>query len=113
MAERTRGRPIDVTAVAERALTSCGWPGNVDQLVRAVRQAVGGGDVVDVAQLPSRATGGSRRRLTRIEAFERDEIVRCLTGPGATMKMAAVELGMSRATLFRELAQCDLHALKE
>jgi hypothetical protein len=113
VAERTRGRPIDFTAAAERALTSCGWPGNVDQLVRAVRQAAGRGDVVDVAQLPSEVLSSSRRRLTRIEAFERDEIVRCLTRPGTTMKLAAAELGMSRATLYRKLAQYDLHALKE
>jgi hypothetical protein len=113
VAERTRGRPIDFTAAAERALTSCGWPGNVDQLVRAVRQAAGRGDVVDLAQLPSEVLSGSRRRLTRIEAFERDEIVRCLTRPGTTMKVAAAELGMSRATLYRKLAQYDLHALKE
>ncbi|NUR17486.1 MAG: Fis family transcriptional regulator [Dermatophilaceae bacterium] len=113
VAERTRGRPIDFTAAAERALTGCGWPGNVDQLVRTVRQAAGRGDVVDLAQLPSEVMSGSRRRLTRIEAFERDEIVRCLTRPGTTMKMAATELGMSRATLYRKLAQYELHALKE
>lgn len=113
VAERIRGRPIDFTAGAERALTTCGWPGNVEQLVRAVRQAAGRADVVDLAQLPSEVLSGSRRRLTRIEAFERDEIVRCLTRPGTTMREAAVELGMSRATLYRKLAQYDLHVLKD
>jgi hypothetical protein len=113
VAERTRGRPIDFTPVAERALTTCGWPGNVDQLVRAVRQAAGRADVIDLAQLPSEVLSGSRRRLTRIEAFERDEIVRCLTRAGTTMREAAVELGMSRATLYRKLAHYDLHVLKD
>lgn len=113
VAERTRGRPIDFTPAAERALTTCGWPGNVDQLVRAVRHAAGRADVVDLAQLPSEVLSGSRRRLTRIEAFERDEIVRCLTRPGTTMREAATELGMSRATLYRKLAQYDLHVLKD
>lgn len=67
---------------------------------------------VDVRHLPSEVLSGSHRRLTRIEAFEREEIVRYLTRPGVTMKEAAAELGMSRATIYRKLAQYDLHILK-
>ena len=51
----------------------------------------------------------SSRRLTRIEAFERDEIVRVITRPGTSMQEAAEELGMSRATVYRKLAQYDIH----
>lgn len=113
VAGRARGRSVAFTAAAERALTSCGWPGNVDQLVRVVRQAAGRADVVDTMHLPSEVLSGSGRRLTRIEAFEREEIVRCLTRPGVTMREAATELGMSRATIYRKLAQYDLHLLKD
>ena len=40
--------------------------------------------------------------MSRIETFERDEIVRVLTRPGVTMPDAALELGMSRATIYRK-----------
>jgi transcriptional regulator of acetoin/glycerol metabolism len=48
---------------------------------------------------------GPSRRLTRIETIERDEIVRCLVQPGTTVNRAATELGMSRATIYRKVAQ--------
>jgi transcriptional regulator of acetoin/glycerol metabolism len=51
-------------------------------------------------------------RLTRIEAFEREEIIRVLTLLGTSMKDAARELGMSRATIYRKIAQYDLHLPK-
>jgi hypothetical protein len=109
VARRVRGREIEFTAAAQRALTDHGWPGNVEQLVHAVRQAVTRTDVVDARHLPSEVLSGSHRRLTRIEAFEREEIVRALTRPGATMKDAARDLGMSRSTIYRKIAQYDLH----
>jgi len=35
--------------------------------------------------------------------------VRVLTQPGISMRQAAEELGMSRATVYRKLAQYDIH----
>jgi transcriptional regulator of acetoin/glycerol metabolism len=61
--------------------------------------------VIDVRHLPPEVLSAPTHRLTRIEAFERDEIVRTLTEPGTTMKEAAERLGMGRATLYRKLAQ--------
>jgi hypothetical protein len=107
-ARRVRGRDIEFTAAAQRALTGCAWPGNVEQLVRVVQHAATRTDVVDARHLPAEVLSGSGRRLTRIEAFEREEIVRCLTRPGVTMREAAEELGMSRATIYRKLAQYDV-----
>ncbi|HEU4998331.1 MAG TPA: GAF domain-containing protein [Lapillicoccus sp.] len=109
-AARVRGRDVDFTAAAEHALQSCGWPGNVGQLTRVVREAAARAEVVDARHLPAEVLSGSPRRLTRIEAFERDEIVRCLSMPGATVTSAAGELGMSRATIYRKIAQYDIHA---
>lgn len=43
----------------------------------------------DVHLAPGSRMSGSHRRLTRIEAFERDEIVPCLSMPGATVTSAA------------------------
>jgi transcriptional regulator of acetoin/glycerol metabolism len=93
---------------AEHALASCGWPGNVGQLMRVVRDAAARSEVVDVRHLPAEVLSGSHRRLTRIEAFERDEIVRCLSMPGATVTSAATDLGMSRATIYRKIAQYEI-----
>jgi hypothetical protein len=106
---RVRGREVTLTPAAESALRACGWPGNVGQLQGAVRAAATRGDVVDLQHLPADVLSGSTRLLTRIERFERDEITRVLTRPGISVREAAQELGMSRATVYRKLAQYDIH----
>ena len=60
-------------------------------------------DVVDVGHLRPEVLSSGPRSLTRLEQLERDEIVRCLTQPGATAVQAAAELGLSRATLYRKI----------
>lgn len=65
--------------------------------------------MIDVRHLPADVVSRSSRRLSRIEAFERDEIVRVLSRPGTSMRDAVQELGMSRATIYRKLAQYDIH----
>ena len=109
VALRTRGREVRFTAAADNALRGCGWPGNVGQLQAVVRAAATRGDVIDVHHLPADVLSGSSRRLTRIERFERDEITRVLSRPGISVRQAAEELGMSRATVYRKIAQYDLH----
>ncbi|WP_202388223.1 helix-turn-helix domain-containing protein [Nocardioides flavescens] len=107
-AMRVRGREIDIDPSAAHALEQHHWPGNVSELVEVVRAAAGHTDRIEVRHLPAELLTGSRRRLSRIEAFERDEIVRVLTRPGVTMRDAAEELGMSRATLYRKVAHLEL-----
>lgn len=108
VARRARGRDVDLTHAAETALLGCGWPENVRQLTTVVRQAVSRADVVDVRHLPADVLSGTSRRLSRIEAFERDEIVRVLSRPGISAQEAADELGMSRATVYRKLSHYDI-----
>jgi len=106
IAKRARGRDVVVSPSAARALQSHGWPGNVDQLARVVAHAAGRTDVIDVGSLPPEVLAGSSRHLSRIEAFERGEIIRVLSARGVpTMAEAARELGMSRATLYRKISQ--------
>jgi len=105
LAQQVRGREVGVTAAAAQALHDHGWPGNVAELRRVVRDAARRTDVVDVRHLPAEVLSEGGHRLSRIETFERDEIVRVLTRPGVTMKDAVVELGMSRATVYRKLGQ--------
>ena len=107
-ARRARGRDVQITAAAAQGLRGYAWPGNVEQLVSVIREAVTRGDVVDVRHLPADLFSGSSHRLSRIERFERDELVRVLARPDVTMREAAEELGMSRATVYRKVAQYDI-----
>ncbi|MDR7255441.1 transcriptional regulator of acetoin/glycerol metabolism [Nocardioides sp. BE266] len=109
VAHRVRGREVTITPAAETALRGCGWPGNVRQLAQEVTHAARLTDTIDVRHLSADVLSGSSRRLTRIETFERDEIVRVLMRPGISMQEAGSELGMSRATVYRKLAQYDIH----
>ncbi|GAA1901044.1 GAF domain-containing protein [Williamsia serinedens] len=104
LAESARGRPVPVLPAAQRALQSYDWPGNVTELADVVRAAALRGDRVDVGSLPSDVLAGGGRRLSRIEAFERGEIVRVLASGPPSMGDAARTLGMSRATLYRKIS---------
>jgi transcriptional regulator of acetoin/glycerol metabolism len=108
-ARTARGRELTLTRAAEAALRSCAWPGNVAQLEQVIRQAAARTDVIDVRHLPADVLSGTTRRLSRIETFERDEIVRVLSQPGISVREAAEQLGMSRATVYRKLALYDIH----
>lgn len=107
-ARRARGRDVDITPAAARALANHGWPGNVAQLVEVVRSAATRAETVDLRHLPPDLLSGAPRRLSRIESVERDEIARALMRPGATVGQVAEELGLSRATLYRRLARYGL-----
>jgi sigma-54 dependent transcriptional regulator, acetoin dehydrogenase operon transcriptional activator AcoR len=113
VAMRARGREIGISPLGARALRGYDWPGNVDELSRVVSHAAARADVIDIGQLPPQVLAGNTRHLSRIEAFERGEIVRVLNDDGLTMAEAARELGMSRATLYRKIAQYDIHIPRE
>lgn len=104
-ARRARGRDVTITSAAAQGLRGFDWPGNVEQLVSVVREAVTRGDAVDVRHLPPELFSGRGHRLSRIERFERDELVRAMARPEVTMREVAEELGMSRATVYRKVAQ--------
>lgn len=104
-ARQQRRREVDFTASAARTLNAYDWPENVRQLRQVVRDAAGRADLIDLNHLPPEVFTGPGRPLTRLEAVERDEIIRCLTEPGTTVGEAARELGVSRATIYRKMAQ--------
>jgi transcriptional regulator of acetoin/glycerol metabolism len=105
---RARRREVGISSAAARALNDYPWPGNVEELEAVVRSAASRTDVIDVGHLPPGLLARSEH-LPRIKAFERDEIVRVLTRPGASIEAAAAELGMSRATIYRKLTQYGIH----
>ncbi|SDO74556.1 regulatory protein, Fis family [Nakamurella panacisegetis] len=104
-ARRERHREVVFTPMASKALVAFDWPGNVRQLERVVIHASARTDIVDSQHLPPEVFSGSARPLSRLDNLKRDEIIRCLTEPGATVAGAAAQLGMSRATVYRKIAQ--------
>lgn len=100
-----RGRRVQISPAAARVLVDHDWPGNVDQLQQVMRGAARRTDLIDLQHLPAELLAGGSRRLTRIEGFERDEIVRVTSKFGISMAEAASQLGMGRATLYRKIAQ--------
>ncbi len=103
-----RHRDVEITPAAARALSGAPWPGGTTQLRSVVRVAAARTDVVDVQHLPPEvlaAPAGSVRRLTHLEAVERDEIVKALAVPGTTVARAAEQLGISRATVYRRVSR--------
>lgn len=107
-ARQTRLRDIDFTAAAEKALIAHSWPENVDELFTVIHAAAARTETIDVHHLPAYLLGRRSPHLSRIESVERDEIVRCLSMPGATVSGAAAELGISRATIYRRMARLGI-----
>lgn len=102
--ELTRGE-VRMDGEAMRQLSELSWPGNVAQLRRVLaetvtRQRTG---VIGVDKLPAECRSLTRRRLTRLEALERDPIVRSLSENDGSKADAADALGMSRATIYRKI----------
>ncbi|MEU7765278.1 helix-turn-helix domain-containing protein [Nocardia sp. NPDC049190] len=103
--ELSKGADVRLAPDAMRQLSKLSWPGNVAQLRRVLadtlsRQRSG---VIHTDDLPPQCRSLTRRRLTRIEALERDAIVRSLQENSGNKAEAAAALGMSRATIYRRI----------
>ncbi|WP_237394513.1 sigma-54-dependent Fis family transcriptional regulator [Mycobacterium paraintracellulare] len=103
--ELTRGADIRMDSEAMRQLSKLPWPGNVAQLrsvlsATIARQRSG---VITADKLPAACRSLVRRKLTQLEALERDAIVRSLAESGGNKDHAARALGMSRATIYRKI----------
>ncbi len=61
--------------------------------------------LIGVDKLPAECRSLARRKLTQIEALERDAIVRCLQENRGSKGAAADALGMSRATIYRKIKE--------
>ncbi|MFW0792345.1 helix-turn-helix domain-containing protein [Gordonia sp. CPCC 205515] len=107
----TRGRELAVSAEAMRHLSKYSWPGNVAELRQILREVVmhQRSGIIDVHQLPPACRSLSRHTLTRIEALERDAIVRSLEENGNSKAAAAQALGISRATIYRKIKEFGIH----
>ena len=102
--ELTRGE-VRMDGEAMRQLSKLPWPGNVAQLrgvlaETVTRQRAG---AIGIDKLPAECRSLTRRKLTRLEAMERDAIVRSLSENDGSKADAAEALGMSRATIYRKI----------
>ncbi|MCS3877039.1 transcriptional regulator of acetoin/glycerol metabolism [Gordonia amarae] len=102
-----RGADLRVSPEAMRQLSRCSWPGNVAELRQTLREVLSRkrSGVIAVSDLPPSCRAVSRRKLTRIESLERDEIVKSLEENGYSKAAAAEALGISRATIYRKIKE--------
>jgi transcriptional regulator of acetoin/glycerol metabolism len=98
--------PPRIAPEALQALLRLDWPGNVRQLQSVIARLMATGRCGDVqlADLPEdvrRQT--ARRRLTRLEQVELEQILVVLRQANGNKVDAAKALGISRATLYRKI----------
>jgi transcriptional regulator of acetoin/glycerol metabolism len=105
--ELTRGADVRLGSEAVRQLTKLPWPGNVGQLRKVLAETVAlqRSGTIGADKLPAECRSLARRRLTQLEALERDAIVRSLQENGGSKADAAEALGMSRATIYRKIKE--------
>jgi transcriptional regulator of acetoin/glycerol metabolism len=103
--EITRDADVELAPDAMRQLSRLPWPGNVAQLRRVLAETVARqrSGTIGADKLPPECRSTTRRKLTQIEALERDAIVRSLEDSGGNKQEAARALGMSRATIYRKI----------
>ena len=103
--EITRGADVELAPDAMRQLSRLPWPGNVAQLRRVLTETVARqrSGIISADKLPPECRSVTRRKLTQLEALERDAIVRSLQDNGGNKQEAAGALGMSRATIYRKI----------
>lgn len=83
------------------------WRGNVKALSRVIATIakVRRAGEITVDDLPASCRATSRRQFTRIQEMERDAIVRSLDSNNGRKDAAAIELGMSRSTIYRKVRE--------
>jgi transcriptional regulator with PAS, ATPase and Fis domain len=114
---------VGFTEQAESIYENYGWPGNVRELENAVEYGVNMacGDRIDADAIPARILRGEEERACspreglslskRLRSHEREIIAERLKQYGNTGEAkdaVAKELGISRATLYRRLAEFDI-----
>lgn len=107
LSQLTTGAGPTLSGDAAAQLARYGWPGNVAQLRRILvgvvqKQRTG---VVAVDKLPAECRAVTRRRLTQIEALQRDAIVQSLHDNAGDKSASAAALGISRATIYRRIRE--------
>ncbi|PHX05214.1 cyclic-di-GMP-binding transcriptional regulator VpsR [Vibrio splendidus] len=96
---------------ATRSMNRYHWPGNVRELMNQIKRVVLMSDavIIDDQQLDLPKQNDERRSLKSIrERSERDALLIVLESYGGQVSLAAKELGVSRATMYRLLNKHSL-----
>lgn len=96
---------------AIRSMNRYHWPGNVRELMNQIKRVVLMSDavIIDDQQLDLPKQNDERRSLKSIrERSERDALLIVLESYGGQVSLAAKELGVSRATMYRLLNKHSL-----
>ena len=101
----SQGAHLTCSPEAMRLLMRMSWPGNTEQLHDVLSEVVKHRRTgrVEPGDLPPEVHAVSRRVLSRLEALERDAIVKSLADANGNKAQAARSLGMSRATIYRKI----------
>jgi sigma-54 dependent transcriptional regulator, acetoin dehydrogenase operon transcriptional activator AcoR len=100
-----------MSPAALQSLVQWSWPGNITELVGVLSALVREvpGSVIQRRHLPRHLQQAPpRRRLTMLEAAEREAIIRALAASGGNKSEAAGLLGIGRTTLYRRLKHFGL-----
>ncbi|NMO03780.1 hypothetical protein HH308_21425 [Gordonia sp. TBRC 11910] len=110
-ADRDPSRRVRVTPSAMAVLATQDWPGNLTELDKVLRTALGRalGDVT-VEDLPPRYRLQPSRTTTPLERAERATIVAVLAETGGNKAAAAAALGIGRNTLYQRLRYHHIEA---
>jgi len=102
------GRRIELSPGAISALTAYRWPGNVRELENTIERLVvfSRGSVIDVSDLPFKATGPDLHErlfadLPSLDEIERRYLLHVIEQVGGNRTRAAEVLGIDRRTLYR------------
>ncbi len=102
------GRRVELSPAAIAALSAYRWPGNVRELENTIERLVvlSRGSIVDVQDLPFKATGPDLHErlfadLPSLDEIERRYLLHVIEQVGGNRTRAAEVLGIDRRTLYR------------
>lgn len=103
----SHGGELTCSPAAMHLLMRASWPGNIEQLYRVLKQVAQHrrAGTIHPADLPAEYQSITRRTLNRLEAMERNAIVRSLEDADGNKAGAARLLGVSRATIYRKIRE--------
>lgn len=115
LARLTKRGSLVCSPDAMRVLMRNRWPGNVEELLGALRKVVAHRrtGVIGLADLPADCLAITRRLLSPLESIECDAIVEALISADGDRAKAARHLGMSRATIYRKVRDYGIAVPKQ